>query len=70
MINSLATILIATSVIFTGVSSEWLDIDIIERELQPLASKLSDITGYPESEVLYEVFGELNFVLAEKANYG
>jgi len=68
--NILINLLFASSIIFTGVSAEGFDISDVERELQPLATKLSDITGYPESEVLYEVFGELNFVLAEKANYG
>ena len=66
----LTSILLATSIIFTGVSSEGLDIESVEQELQPLAIKLSAITGYSENEVLYQAFGELNFVLVEQANYG
>lgn len=68
--NILINLLFASSIIFTGVSAEGFDISDVERELQPLATKLSDITGYPESEVLYEIFGELHFVLVEQNNQG
>lgn len=61
----LTSILLASSIIFTGVNSEGFDIESVEQELRPLAIKLSAITGYSENEVLYQVFGELNFVNQE-----
>ncbi len=46
---------------YYGVSSEGFEEQWVHQELQPLAIRLSEITGISEHRVLYEVFGELHF---------
>lgn len=53
--------LIGASLIFTGLTSVGFDSELLNAELDPLAEKLSEITGIEKKDVLFEVFGELEF---------
>ena len=61
MINS-ALLILATTVIFTGVTATGFESDLIVAELDPLAIKLSGITGFERREVLNKIFGDLDFI--------
>lgn len=46
---------------FSGVTAMGFDRDLFAEELDPLVMRLSEITGFSQDRVLYQVFGELHF---------
>lgn len=45
-----------------GVTQQGFEQEWLMNELTPMAQRLSDLTGIPEQEVLFEIFGPLHFV--------
>jgi len=54
-----------------GVTTDGFDPAALYQEIQPLTEKLSAISGIPQHQVLYEIFGELHFehIRTESINY-
>ena len=64
----MTNIIIVLTILFTGVTATGFDNEIIAREMNPLAHKLSVVTGHTKEEVLEKTFGELHFQRLQPEN--